>query len=143
MVVPKTYPFIPPPIPSVGKYLFTTDKGIDYEVRFGRKHNDILYVNIVFGVLNDEYDGEEYTLVNKGEIFSVLQTIEAIIQDFILKNPNVHGFEFAGEPLSDDFPNNKITKRTRVYLRYAKKIFHKDFWTIESQGNKVIIERKR
>jgi hypothetical protein len=143
LVVPKTFTFIAPSIPSIGIYLFTTDKGLNYEVRFGRKQNDILCVNIVFGVLNDEFDGEEYTLVNKGEFFSVMQTVEAIIQDFFIKNPNIHTFEFAGEPLSPNMPSDHISKRTRVYMRYARKIFHSSFWSIETQGNKVIIERKR
>ena len=141
--MPASFPFIAPAIPSAGIYYFTTDKGVRYEVRFGRKQNDILFVNIVFGVLNEEYGGEEYVLVNKGEIFSVMQTIEAIIQDFFLKNPNIHGFEFAGEPLLKDENPNRVTKRTRVYMRYAEKIFPKETWDISLIGNKVSIERKR
>ena len=141
--MPKTYPFVSPEIPSRGKYNFTTDMGIEYEVRFGRKQSDILHVNIVFGVTNEEFDGEEYVLVNKGEIFSVMQTIEAIIQDFFLKNPNIHGFEFSGEPILADTVVKRVTKRTRVYLRYAKKIFPEETWDISLEGNKVLIERKR
>jgi hypothetical protein len=136
-------PFIAPAIPSAGVYYFTTPKGIKYEVRFGRKQSDILFVNIVFGVLNEEFGGEEYVLVNRGEIFSVMATIEAIIQDFFLKNPNIHGFQFAGEPISDKQDANVVTKRTRVYLRYAKKIFPSESWTIQMDGNKVTIERKK
>jgi hypothetical protein len=141
--MPKTYSFIAPPIPSTGKYYFTTDKGLEYEVRFGRKQSDILHANIVFGVINEEYEGEEYVLVNKGEIFSVMQTIEAIIQDFFLKNPNIHGFEFSGEPIRADTVVTRVTKRTRVYMRYARKIFPKETWDIRLEGNKVFIDRKR
>lgn len=112
-------------------------------MRFGRKQADILSATIVFGVLNDEYGGEEYVLVNKGEFFRVMQTIEVIIQDFFLKNPNIHAFEFSGEPINADIPVDQVTKRTRVYLRYARKIFSADAWNIKLHGNKVTIERKR
>lgn len=141
--MPVSYPFIAPAIPSAGVYYFDTESGVQYEVRFGRKQHDILAVNIVFGVLNEEYGGEEYVLVNKGEFYSVMQTIEVIIQDFFFKNPNVHTFEFAGEPLTETEDEDTVSKRTRVYMRYAKKIFHDDLWKIERHGNKVKIERKR
>ncbi|MEZ4722052.1 MAG: hypothetical protein R2813_09280 [Flavobacteriales bacterium] len=141
--MPHTYKFSPPAIPSAGVYYFQTDAHIKYEVRFGRKQNDILSVNLVFGVLNDEFGGDEYALVNKGEFYSVMQTIEAIIQDFFLKNPNVHSFEFAGEPSDSNEDSEHITKRTRVYLRYARKIFLPTMWKTTLNGNKVFIERKR
>ena len=115
--------FEPPFIPSAGVYFFTTDIGIRYELRFGRKQSDILSATIVFGVLNEEFEGEEYVLVNRGEIFSVMNTIESIFQDFFLKNPNIHTFEFSGEPLRPSTSTNLVTKRTRVYMRYARKIF--------------------
>ena len=142
-VLPKIFQFEPPNIPSAGVYYFTTDKDIKYEVRFGRKQADILSATIVFGVLNDEFGGEEYILVNRGEIYSVMNTIEKIIQDFFLNNPNIHAFEFSGEPLRPSTAPNRVTKRTRVYMRYARKIFSEDAWHIELRGNKVVIERKR
>ena len=142
-ILPKVYRFEPPFIPSAGVYFFTTDIGIRYELRFGRKQSDILSATIVFGVLNEEFEGEEYVLVNRGEIFSVMNTIESIFQDFFLKNPNIHTFEFSGEPLRPSTSTNLVTKRTRVYMRYARKIFSEDAWKIELKGNKVIIERKR
>lgn len=139
--MPKVFPLSAPPIPSAGVYYFTTDHGIEYEVRFGRKQADILCVNIVFGVINEEYGGEEYVLTNKGEFYSVMSTIEAIIHDFKDKNPNVHSFEFAGEPVGVSEDAYHITKRTIVYIRYAKRIFPEPDWHIFIKGNKVSIDR--
>lgn len=139
--LPKLFKYQSAPIPSSGLYYFTTDSGIDYEVRFGRKQADILAVNIVFGVLNEEYEGEEYVLTNKGEFYSVMHTIEAIIKDFEEKNPNVHNFEFAGEPRGDEQSEQQPTKRTKIYLKYASRIFPSDRWKINMVGNKVSIER--
>lgn len=141
--MPTVYEFIEPAIPSVGVYYFTTDQGVDYEVRFGRKQTDILFVNIVFGVRNEEYEGEEYVLTNKGEFYSVMSTLEAIIHHFLERNPNIHGFEFAGEPAYENEDAQHITKRTRVYTHQARKIFPAKEWKITTEGNKVTIERKR
>ncbi|MBK7183010.1 MAG: hypothetical protein IPH89_08755 [Bacteroidetes bacterium] len=60
------YKIIAPAISTAGVYYFTTDCGVNYEVRFGRRQDNILHATIVFGVTNDEYEGEEYTLTNKG-----------------------------------------------------------------------------
>lgn len=123
-------------------YYFTTESGMKYEVRFGRKQNDILSANIVFGVLNEEFGGEEYILTNKGEFYSVITTIESIIHQFFKLNPNIRSFEFAGEPESSETSMLGPTKRTKVYLRYAKRIFPANLWTVEQDGNKVYIRRK-
>ena len=142
-LVTKVFEFIAPAIPSSGVYFFTTDSEMRYEVRFGRKQNDVLSVNIVFGVLNEEFGGEEYVLTNKGEVFSVMATIEAIIHHFYDNNPNIRSFEFAGEPANAEQRAEGPTKRTKVYLRYAKRIFPEDMWKIRLEGNKVFIRRKK
>ncbi|MEQ9188707.1 MAG: hypothetical protein RLP15_13310 [Cryomorphaceae bacterium] len=139
--MPKVFKYHPPPIPSAGVYYFTSGAGVDYEVRFGRKQGNILSSNIVFGVLNDEYDGEEYALTHKGEFYSVMATLEAIISDFRSKNPNVHTFEFSGEPRDEEEKLNTPTKRTLLYLKYAKQIFPPLEWRHTLAGNKVSIER--
>ncbi len=139
--MPKVFKFHPPPIPSAGVYFFQSDEGVDYEVRFGRKQSDILSVNIVFGVLNDEYDGEEYVLTNKGEFYSIMATIKAIIEDFRSKNPNIHHFEFAGEPTDQREEQDGPTKRTKIYQRWAKRIFPISEWKHELDRNKVTMER--
>lgn len=140
--MPQVFEFRPPAIPSSGVYYFETPRGMEYEVRFGRKQNDILAVNIVFGVLNDEFGGEEYVLTNEGEFYSVMATIEAIIHDFFSKNSNIHSFEFAGEPSRENHPKDKPTKRTKVYMRYARKIFPEPDWKITQEGNKVYIQKR-
>jgi hypothetical protein len=140
--LPKVFKYHPPPIPSAGVYYFTSDLGVHYEVRFGRKQANILAVNIVFGVLNEEYDGEEYALTNKGEFYSVLKTIEAIIHDFQAKNPNVHTFEFSGEPRDEKEGTLTATKRTKVYTKWAERIFPLTMWNHALHGNKVSIEKK-
>ena len=141
--MPQVYKIIYPSIPSAGKYYFTTNSGVKYEVRFGRKQNNVLSVNIVFGVLNDEYEGEEYVLTNRGEFYSVMKTIEEIIDDFRANNPNVHTFEFAGEPVTSKGTSNSPTKRTKVYMKWAERIFSIHEWKISRAGNKVTIKRLR
>jgi len=139
--MPKVFKFQPPSIPSAGAYYFTSGAGIDYEVRFGRKQSDILSANIVFGVLNDEYDGEEYVLTNKGEFYSIMSSIEAIIEHFKEANPNIHHFEFAGEPTQQRESREGPTKRTKIYMKWAKKIFPEKDWKHSLDGNKVTMER--
>ena len=139
--MPKVFKYITPPIPSAGVYFFTTDADILYEVRFGRKQSDILSVNIVFGVLNDEFEGEEYTLTNKGEFYSVMVTILSIIEHFKVQNKNVHRYEFSGEPTHNHELHNGPTKRTKIYLRWAKRVFPESDWKHSLEGNKVVIER--
>ncbi|MBL4670156.1 MAG: hypothetical protein JKY30_12960 [Flavobacteriales bacterium] len=46
----QPYHIIPPVIKSGTVYSFTTGSGVNYEVRFGRKQNNILNATIVFGV---------------------------------------------------------------------------------------------
>ena len=139
--MPKVFKYIAPSIPSAGVYFFTTDADILYEVRLGRKQSDILSANIVFGVLNDEFEGEEYVLTNKGEFYSVMMTILEIIQDFKTKNIKVHHYEFSGEPTENNESDNGPTKRTKVYLKWAKRIFPEKKWKHKLKGNKVVIER--
>lgn len=141
--MPKVFKFKAPDIPSAGIYYFTSDGGIVYEVRFGRKQADILSVNIVFGVLNEEFEGEEYVLTNKGEFYSIIATIKEIIEDFRQKNPNIHHFEFAGEPIESSEAISGPTKRTKIYMKWAKQIFPEREWKHVLLGNKVSIERIR
>lgn len=131
------YTIVFPPIPTAGVYYFSTASGVNYEVRFGRKENDLLCATLVFGVLNDEYDGEEYTLTNKGEVFSVMQTIVRIIGDFLNVNKNIRTLEFypdAGENNSEELYN----KRLNLYLRYFPKVLTTDKWEMQRVKNKVI-----
>ena len=83
-----------PGIPSAGVYYFNTHSGLRYEVRFGRLQENILHSNIVFGVINDEFDGEEYIATNKGEVYQVMNTIVEIIKNYMLEHPKVNIYEF-------------------------------------------------
>lgn len=135
----KLYDIVAPAIPSAGVYYFNTDSGIQYEVRFGRKQNDLLCATIVFGVLNEEYDGEEYVLTNKFEVYRVMNTIEVIVNMYRKEHPNIRSYEFTGEPASGE-SGDEPTKRLRLYHRYVIRLFDKN-WTIELKGNKIIVYR--
>ena len=112
---------------------------MEYEVRFARKKDNLLYTTIAFGVLNEEYEGEEYSLTNKGEAYRVMATIVEIFKHYLTQHPNVHTYEFVGEPRANEkaeFP----TKRLNLYRRYLPQIFDQ-FWIIKVVGNKVIISK--
>ncbi len=133
------YEIIYPSIPSGNVFLFTTDSDLEYEVRFARKKDNLLYVSIAFGVLNEEFEGEEYAMTNRGEAFRVMTTIVVIFKHYKSLHPNINTYEFVGEPRADEdaeFP----TKRLKLYQRYLPQIFD-DSWKIEVKGNKVIISK--
>ncbi len=136
-----SFPIEYPPIPSGQIYKFTSAKGVEYEVRFARKEGNPLHVSIVFGVLNDEYEGEEYALTNKGEAYRVMATIVTIIQNYFKEHPHINMFEFAGEPTADEdaeFPQ----KRLNLYQRYLPLLFGSN-WNKEIKGNRIVISKKQ
>ena len=127
-------------IKTGGIYTFVSDYGINYEVRFARKKNNLLHATIAFGVLNDEFDGEEYVMTNKFEAYRVMSTIVIVFLNYIEQHPNVNTFEFVGEPTADEnaeFPKKRLT----LYQRYLPKIFDKT-WKKSVKGNRVIISKK-
>lgn len=134
------YEIIFPPIPSGSTYYFKTDNEIQYEVRFGRKQNDILNTSIVFGVLNDEFEGEEYSMTNRFEVFRVMSTIVEIVRTYMKQHPKIKCYEFTGEPTKKELDKEgKI--RLLLYNRYLSNVFD-DSWQIESHDNKTIVSRK-
>lgn len=136
------YSFTPPSFPGEFIYSFTNRFGDHYRVIIGRKENDILSITISFGVVNEEYEEDEYTLTNKGDPFRVLNTVCAILQDYLRKYPYTHTIEFSGEARKDEINSpSQITARTRVYKRFVKKYFTPDEWTIEQKDNKIFIKR--
>ncbi len=137
----KTYPIIPPAIRSAGVYFFTTTEDVQYEVRFGRKQDDILSVSIVFGVLNEEYDGEEYVITNKGDVYSVMNTVSEVVRMYMREHPNVRSYEFTGEPSSGE-SLEKPTKRIKLYGRYVKRIFPEKQWNFDFRGNTIVVTRR-
>jgi hypothetical protein len=135
-----TYEIIPPPIKSGSAYYFVTDNGVHYEVRFGRKQNNILNTTIVFGVINEEYEGEEYSLTNKFEVFRVMSTIVAIVQQYMMLHPKINCYEFTGEPTDKELDKNG-TIRLSLYNRYLKQVFDEN-WNMSMLENKTIVSKK-
>lgn len=131
-----------PLLPSGTVYLFTTDKDIDYEVRFARRKNNLLHVTIAFGVLNDEYDGEEYVITNKGDVYRVMLTIVEIVKHYMVQHPNVRIYEFTGVPVPGESEKEE-TKRLKLYIRYLPQIFPINSWEFIPDGNHMIVKRKR
>jgi len=134
------YPIIAPAIPTGHVYQFTTVHEVEYEVRFGRKKENILHSVVVFGVLNDEYEGEEYVVTNKGDAFRVMTTIAEVIKMYLHEHPNMQIVEFTGI-LRDDDAEEEMSQRTKLYLRFLPRVFDRAFWNTEITGNKIIAYR--
>jgi hypothetical protein len=121
-------------------YSFCTDSGVIYEVRFGRKQNNILNATIVFGVTNEEYDGEEYSITNKGEVYRVMATIVEVVRQYKTEHPNINLYEYTGEQSEKEKSKNKNV-RLALYNRYISKVFNEK-WEVKNVENKVIIKKK-
>lgn len=137
----EPYNIVLPDIPSAGIYFFTTDSGMQYEVRFGRKKDDILSATIVFGVINDEFEGEEYVMTNKNEVYRVMSSIVNVIQIFRKEHPNVRSYEFTGEPKHGESIDSP-TQRIRLYYRYVQRMFDQKEWDIILGKNTITVQRK-
>lgn len=135
----EAYKICCPTIKSGSTYTFTTTSGVIYEVRFGRREKNILHATIVFGVKNEEYDGEEYAITNKGEVFKVMKTISEIVKIYRKEHPNVNCFEYTGEQSKKEMERKKNI-RLMLYSRYIKEVFN-DNWTVENKNDKVIIKK--
>jgi hypothetical protein len=136
-----------PPIKSAGLYYFNTISGLRYEVRFGRRQDNILHATIVFGVINDEFDGEEYATTNKGEVYKVMNTIVEIVRDFMLEHLKVNIFEFNAIDRDDEnehISSNKMNGNARLslYKRYLPKIFNTTQWSFNFEKNNAIVTKK-
>jgi hypothetical protein len=136
----EEYVITPPAISTAGVYYFTTDSEINYEVRFGRRQDNILHATIVFGVTNDEFEGEEYTVTNKGELYRVMTTIVKVVKMFMSEHPKMVTYEFTGLA-KDDEPEDKLTSRINLYKRYLPRIFDREWKFDYSRGNTIIVSR--
>jgi hypothetical protein len=137
------YPIEYPAIPTAGIYYFNTDKGLRYEVRFGRMENNPLHATIVFGVVNDEFE-EEYVTTNKGDVFKVMNTISEIIRDFIKLHPRINIYEFNAISRDEEEENSgKANARMKLYQRFLPRIFNPDEWTFEIKGNYAKVKLKK
>jgi hypothetical protein len=137
----ERYHIVPPAIPSGNVYMFTTKYGVRYEVRFGRKKDNFLSAVIVFGVLNEEYEGEEYVVTNKGDVYNVMATISDIVKMYMEQHPNINTYEFCGEPNKDTL-EDELTTRTKLYIRYLDYIFGPT-WNRKIIGNRVIVSKNK
>lgn len=143
------FPIEYPPIKSAGLYYFNTSSGLRYEVRFGRRQDNILHSTIVFGVINDEFEGEEYVTTNRGEVYRVMNTIVMIVNDFMEQHQKVNIYEFHAidrddedERPSQQEQKNKIkgNSRLKLYKRYLPKIFEKG-WNFNFDSNNAIVSK--
>jgi hypothetical protein len=133
------FPINFPLIKTGSVYTFISNSGIEYEVRFARKKNNLLHSSIAFGVINDEFEGEEYVMTNKNEAYKVMATIVTIFLNYKKEHPNINTYEFVGEPTASEtseFPHKRLT----LYKRYLPYIFNKK-WKKKVNGNRVIISK--
>lgn len=141
--MPDTYhnilPIEYPNIPSAGVYYFNTKNGLRYEVRFGRLQDNILHANIVFGVVNDEFEGEEYVTTNRGEVYQVMNTIVEIVKNYMKEHAKVNIYEFnaVGREGEDE---NTENARMALYRRFLPKIFD-DGWKFKIDGNFALVQK--
>ena len=144
------FPIEFPPIKSAGVYYFNTSSGLRYEVRFGRRQDNILHSTIVFGVINEEFEGEEYVTTNRGEVYRVMNTIVKIVKDFMEQHSKVNIYEFHAIDRDDEdehaspaeVKKNKIkgNARLKLYKRYLPKIFEQG-WSFNFDGNNAIVNK--
>ncbi|MES2837287.1 MAG: hypothetical protein V4667_07180 [Bacteroidota bacterium] len=100
-----------------------------------------MHAIIVFGVTNDEFEGEEYVETNRGELYRVMTTIVNIVKAYMLEHPNVRSYEFTG--ISKDGEDDiKTNKRVKLYDRYLPQIYDTT-WEISPKGNTYIINKKK
>jgi len=128
-----------PAIPSAGVYYFNTKSSLRYEVRFGRLQDNILHTNIVFGVINEEFEGEEYITTNRGEVYQVMNTIVEIIKNYMTEHTKVNVYEF--NAIGREGENGKIENaRMCLYKRFLPKIFSQD-WKFKIEGNIALVTK--
>lgn len=129
-----------PGIPSAGLYFFNTKSGLRYEVRFGRLQDNILHANIVFGVVDEEFEGEEYATTNRGEVYQVMNTIVEIIKNYMKEHPKVNVFEFnaIGRDGEDE---NVENARMALYRRFLPRIFQGN-WKFKINGNCALVTKQ-
>lgn len=138
-----------PAIKSAGVYYFETTSGLRYEVRFGRRQNNILHATIVFGVVNEEFEGDEYVTTNRGEVYKVMNTIVIIIKDYINQHQKVNVYEFNAidrddeDDRSKNGQQNKINgnARLKLYQRYLPKIFNPSEWHFNFEMNNAFVKK--
>jgi hypothetical protein len=133
------YPILHPDFGENGLYSFTTKNGIQYEVMFGRRESNPLHVTVVFGVINEEFEGEEYSETKQHDQYNVIATVIKIMKHYISTKNHLKLVEFAG--VSRDNESEKTSNiRMRFFSRYLNDIFDKT-WLLETKENKMIARK--
>lgn len=123
-----------------GLYTFVTKNGIHYEVMFGRRESNPLHVTVVFGVMNDEFDGEEYSETKQHDQYRVMSTVVKIVKHYIESKPHLKLVEFSG--VSRDGESEKTSNiRIRFFSRYLNAIFD-TAWRFDTSENKIIAKKR-
>ena len=136
----KTFSILPPTFETGYVYHFITSSGLEYEVRFAQKSNNIQGMVVNFTVLGNEFESD-YPVTNRGEMYSVIATVIEILKTFHHYHNITTSYEFAGE-FKENEKNDGTTPsmRTRMYLRLASQVLNKH-WKPEIYSNKVIVKR--
>jgi len=134
----KPYSIIPPNIPSGEVYHFTTDSGLEYEVRVGKIKNSLSRV-VNFNVLNDEYADNEYAATNKGEIYRVVSTVIEILKMYMNIHELVKQYEFSGE-FKNENEGYETSIRTRFFCRGLARAF--PTWDVRIESNHGVLSKK-
>lgn len=129
-----------PEILSGDTYYFTTESGLMYQVRFGKKRNNYLGNILNFSVLSEEFE-DEYSETNRGEIYRIIATVMEIANMY--HNNHVHSetYEFTGE-FKDEHESQTASIRSRLYYRYAQRVLNSN-WEAILEGNKVTIQKHK
>lgn len=136
----RPYEIKVPEIQSGDTYYFTTESGLQYQVRFGRKRDNYLENIINFSVLSEEFE-DEYSETNRGEVYRIIATVIEIIRIYHENHEHSDAYEFTGE-FKDEHESQAASIRSRLYYRYAQRILSKN-WVPVLEGNKVTIHKIR
>ena len=134
----KPYDIELPEIESGDTYYFTTDSGLKYQVRFGKKKDNYLGNIINFSVLSDEFE-DEYSETNRGEVYHIVATVIEIIRIYHQHHIHSDTYEFTGE-FKDEHETQSASIRSRLYYRYTQRVLA-DHWYASLEGNKVTIKK--
>ena len=88
----------------------------------------------------EEFDGEEYTTTNRGEVYGVMNTISEIVRTFIQEHPKIQIYEFNAVEKEDEVENKNTNARMLLYKRYLPKIFDGK-WEFKIEDNHALVKR--
>ena len=129
-----------PKIRSGDTYDFTTESGLQYQVRFGKKRDNFLGNIINLSVLSEEFE-DEYSETNRGEVFRIISTVIEIVRLYHENHVHSVSYEFTGE-FKESRDNQAASIRSRLYYRYALRCLTEE-WEPILEGNKVIIRKAK